>query len=106
MTASATCPACGFSGLVSEPWDDVSPSDEICPCCGIQFGLDDWELVASEPHGNSLGGVAFEIDDRPLVFLTTLDDEMLIGEAATVEADESYRLMEFRLEPVPQVRDA
>jgi len=23
------------------PWIDDSPADEICPCCGIQFGYDD-----------------------------------------------------------------
>ncbi len=36
----ATCPACGFDGLFA-PWDGPTPSDEICPCCGIQFGYDD-----------------------------------------------------------------
>lgn len=35
------CPACGFDGLDEEPWTDGSPSDEICPSCGIQFGYDD-----------------------------------------------------------------
>jgi hypothetical protein len=36
-----TCPVCGFPGLDAPPWVDGSPSDEICPSCGIQFGYDD-----------------------------------------------------------------
>jgi hypothetical protein len=36
------CPVYGFDGLFGPPWKGDSPSDEICPCCGIQFGLDDW----------------------------------------------------------------
>lgn len=35
------CPACG-TDLDFEPWRGRSPSYEICPCCGIQFGLDDF----------------------------------------------------------------
>jgi hypothetical protein len=34
------CPVCGYA-LDFEPWHGHSPSDEICPCCGIQFGYDD-----------------------------------------------------------------
>lgn len=34
------CPACGF-GLDFPPWVGDSPSDEMCPCCWIQFGYDD-----------------------------------------------------------------
>jgi hypothetical protein len=34
------CPACGFA-LDFEPWSQGVPSNEICPCCGIQFGYDD-----------------------------------------------------------------
>jgi len=37
---NATCPACG-TDLDFEPWKGDSASDEICPCCGIQFGYDD-----------------------------------------------------------------
>jgi len=29
------------------PWAGESPSDEICPCCGIQFGYDD--AVGGDP---------------------------------------------------------
>ena len=34
------CPACG-TALDFAPWHGGSSSDEICPCCGIQFGYDD-----------------------------------------------------------------
>ena len=34
------CPICGYD-LGFPPWDGESPSDEICPCCSIQFGYND-----------------------------------------------------------------
>lgn len=40
MLTSNMCPVCGFE-LWFLPWSDECPSDEMCPCCGIQFGLDD-----------------------------------------------------------------
>jgi hypothetical protein len=38
---SHMCPSCGYDGLHEDPWNDDSPSDEICPACGIHFGYDD-----------------------------------------------------------------
>jgi rRNA maturation protein Nop10 len=35
------CPVCGYK-LDFIPWEHFSPSDEICPSCGIQFGYDDF----------------------------------------------------------------
>ena len=38
------CLSCGynvFKDLGVYPWDSDLPSDEICPCCGIQFGYQD-----------------------------------------------------------------
>lgn len=35
------CPVCGYDGLFDPPWRDDSPSDDICPSCGIQFGYHD-----------------------------------------------------------------
>ena len=35
------CPACGFEGLDEPPWDGDSPSDDICPSRGMQFGYYD-----------------------------------------------------------------
>jgi hypothetical protein len=37
---STNCPVCGYD-LEFKPWDGDSPSDEICPSCGIQFGYHD-----------------------------------------------------------------
>lgn len=34
------CPVCGYE-LGFLPWEGASASDEICPCCFIQFGYDD-----------------------------------------------------------------
>lgn len=38
-----TCPICGNPNLTYRPYsnDGTSASDEICPCCGFQFGFDD-----------------------------------------------------------------
>lgn len=38
-----TSPICGNPGLTERPYynDDSDASDEICPCCGFQFGYDD-----------------------------------------------------------------
>jgi hypothetical protein len=36
------CPVCGYAGLHELPWVGSAASDEICPCCGTHFGLDDF----------------------------------------------------------------
>lgn len=37
-----TCPVCGFGDLSEAPYDERgTPSLEICPSCGFQFGFDD-----------------------------------------------------------------
>ena len=38
---SQLCPVCGYE-LGFPPWKGESASDEISPCCFIQFGYDDW----------------------------------------------------------------
>jgi hypothetical protein len=40
VTPLTSCPACGYP-LGFQPWRGESPSDRICPSCGIQFGYDD-----------------------------------------------------------------
>lgn len=38
-----TCPVCGYGGLYDPPYNERGVgSDEICPCCGFQFGYDDY----------------------------------------------------------------
>jgi rubredoxin len=41
VSATHTCPVCGYAGLVDPPWQGSAPSDEICPSCGAHFGYDD-----------------------------------------------------------------
>lgn len=38
------CPVCYYDKLEFEAYDssDNLPSYEMCPCCGFQFGLDDY----------------------------------------------------------------
>lgn len=36
------CLICGYSELPDEPYTNNSPSYEMCPCCGFQYGLDDY----------------------------------------------------------------
>jgi hypothetical protein len=37
------CPICGYPGLKEPAWgnDGKSPTFEICPCCGCEFGYED-----------------------------------------------------------------
>lgn len=36
------CVVCNYQELYEAPYDDRGvPSDEICPCCGFQYGFDD-----------------------------------------------------------------
>ena len=37
------CPICNYDGLFEPPYNDNGfGSYEICPCCGFQFGYDDF----------------------------------------------------------------
>ncbi len=40
---SYNCPVCGFEKLTFEPYDEKGfASYQICPCCGFEFGCDDF----------------------------------------------------------------
>lgn len=42
--AGDRCPVCGYGALLEPPYDrHGSASFEICPCCGTEFGSDDFE---------------------------------------------------------------
>ncbi len=44
-----TCPVCGYDGLYEPPYNEKgSGSYEICPCCGFQFGYDDFPYEERE----------------------------------------------------------
>ena len=38
---SFVCPVCGYPNLAEPPYDGTSPSYEICPSCGTEFGYED-----------------------------------------------------------------
>ena len=43
------CPVCGYDGLDEPAFDERGVgSDDICPCCGFQFGLDDFPFEDRE----------------------------------------------------------
>jgi hypothetical protein len=63
------CRVCGFE-LSSPPWGDdgESPSWEICPCCGTEFGYEDCTQVSSRVRRNrwiSFGMKWFNEREKP-----------------------------------------
>ncbi|QSX06690.1 hypothetical protein JYG23_04340 [Sedimentibacter sp. zth1] len=38
-----TCLVCNYDGLFEQPYTNGIASDEICPCCGFQYGYDDFD---------------------------------------------------------------
>ncbi|MDP9697663.1 hypothetical protein J2T16_000560 [Paenibacillus intestini] len=43
------CLVCNYQGLYEAPYDHRGvPSDEICPCCGFQYGFDDDGIYNNE----------------------------------------------------------
>ena len=45
------CRVCGLY-IMDPPWGDdgQSPSYEICPCCGVEFGNEDYTLEATRKY--------------------------------------------------------
>jgi len=41
FSCAETCPVCRWPGLMEQAWSPSSPSHEICPSCGTEFGYDD-----------------------------------------------------------------
>jgi hypothetical protein len=52
FVATFVCPVCGYPGLTEEPWtigpEHDSPSYEICPSCGTEFGYTDFRPGRAE----------------------------------------------------------
>ena len=43
------CPVCGWDGLAEAPYDKHGcASFEICPCCGVEYGFDDYKVSFEE----------------------------------------------------------
>jgi hypothetical protein len=47
-TARNACPVCGYASLQAPAWSGDSPSYEICPCCGTEFGYDDFATTEDD----------------------------------------------------------
>jgi len=40
------CPVCGFDELDDSPYyEHFAGNNEICPCCGFEFGVDDFDCA-------------------------------------------------------------
>ena len=46
------CPVCGYPGLDEPAWDNKygTPSYNICPCCGCEFGYEDATPKAKDSY--------------------------------------------------------
>lgn len=63
------CRVCGYE-LNEPPWgnDGMSPSFEICPCCGVEFGYEDVSLQSIRTFRSkwlASGSPWFDISKRP-----------------------------------------
>lgn len=49
------CYVCGFPDLDKPPWkeDGITPSYEVCVCCGVEFGIDDINEAALNDYERS-----------------------------------------------------
>lgn len=66
---SNNCRVCGL-GLSDAPWDedDKTPSWEICPCCGTEFGYEDITPEVSKNQRSkwlASGGEWFDKSKKP-----------------------------------------
>lgn len=63
------CRVCGCL-LDEPPWGDdgATPSFEICPCCGVEFGYEDFTLEGARKHRENwlaMGSPWFDAAMRP-----------------------------------------
>ncbi|MBI2263630.1 MAG: hypothetical protein HYU64_00430 [Armatimonadetes bacterium] len=64
------CPICGYPDLKEPPWgkDGATPSYDICPCCGCEFGYEDARPEGADKFRQKWiegGGTWFEPKKRP-----------------------------------------
>ena len=50
MNGKCTCPVCGFPDLGRGPTESWTPTYEICPSCGFEFGYSD--AIEKETYEN------------------------------------------------------
>ncbi len=51
MNEQHTCRICGLY-IEESPWgqDGLSPTYEICPCCGVEFGNEDYTIESVKSY--------------------------------------------------------
>lgn len=69
MHSDCYCRVCGY-GLSSPPWgeDGSTPTWEICPCCGTEFGYEDCTPASARRKRNQWilnGKKWFENKEKP-----------------------------------------
>ena len=63
------CRVCGFY-IENLPWGEAGncPTYEICPCCGVEFGNEDYTIESVKKYRNewlSKDGYWFDPDEKP-----------------------------------------
>lgn len=64
------CPVCAWDQLEEAPWgeDGKTPSYDICPCCGVEFGNEDADpgfKARARERWIASGGEWFEPAKKP-----------------------------------------
>jgi hypothetical protein len=64
------CRVCGYEYLIDNPtWhDDETPSNDICVCCGVQFGYEDCDyesVIGYRKHWLGEGAKWFSRNKQP-----------------------------------------
>ena len=64
------CRVCGIESEINNPpwYDEETPSHEICPCCGVQFGYEDDGYHSVTGYRNQwlkAGAKWFSVGQRP-----------------------------------------
>lgn len=70
-TNSYYCPICGLPLGDFAPWgkDDKTPTYDICPCCGVEWGNEDYTLESRTEYRNKWladGAKWFEPSKKPV----------------------------------------
>ena len=66
MAPFEACPVCRYEGPDAAAYEEIGcPTYEICPCCGTQFGYDDFALTHAELRARWIEGGAKWWASRP-----------------------------------------
>lgn len=69
MTVKYNCRVCGLKQL-EPPWgeDGLTPTFEICPCCGVEFGYEDNNVLSTRKFRKEWvanGKKWFSLNEKP-----------------------------------------